>query len=83
LLETINPNRYLPTYFVKRLSDLFFGLILLMITLPFWLIVMVLIKSTSSGPIFYLSKRQGKNGKIITLYKFRTMEVNARFNGPA
>jgi lipopolysaccharide/colanic/teichoic acid biosynthesis glycosyltransferase len=54
-----------------------------MITLPFWLIAMVLIKSTSHGPIFYLSKRQGKNGKIITLYKFRTMEVNARFNGPA
>jgi len=55
----------------------------LIITLPLWLIVILLIKVTSIGPIFYLSKRQGKNGKTITLYKFRTMESNARFNGPA
>jgi len=83
LLATINPKQYLPTYLIKRLSDLFFGLVLLIITLPFWLIVIILIKSTSPGPIFYLSKRRGKNGKIITLYKFRTMEMNARLNGPA
>ncbi len=83
LLKTINPNKYLPIYFIKRLTDVFFSLIFLIITLPLWLIVILLIKVTSIGPIFYLSKRQGKNGKTITLYKFRTMESNARFNGPA
>ncbi len=83
LLKTINPNKYLPVYFIKRLSDIFFSSMFLIVTLPLWPIIILLIKTTSSGPIFYLSKRQGKHGKTITLYKFRTMESNARFNGPA
>jgi len=55
----------------------------LIITLPLWLLVILLIKLTSKGPVFYLSKRCGKNNNPILLYKFRTMQSNARESGPA
>ena len=40
-------------------------------------IIACIIKMTSDGPVFYSQKRVGKNGKIFTLYKFRTMVNNA------
>jgi len=82
-LEAINPTKYSLTNFVKRFCDIFISLVFLIITLPLWLLIVILIKLTSKGPIFYLSHRCGKNGKEIILYKFRTMEYNARANGPA
>ncbi len=55
------------------------GIILTGILLP---IIVLLIKSTSSGPVFYKQKRLGKNARPFTLYKFRTMGVSAEKNGP-
>ncbi len=82
-LETINPSKYSLTSFIKRLFDISLSLLFLIITLPFWIIIIILIKTTSKGPIFYLSHRYGKNGNNIILYKFRTMQFNARNSGPA
>ncbi len=82
-LETINPNKYSLTAFIKRFCDIFISLLFLIITLPLWLLVILLIKLTSKGPVFYLSKRCGKNNNPILLYKFRTMQSNARESGPA
>jgi lipopolysaccharide/colanic/teichoic acid biosynthesis glycosyltransferase len=61
----------------KRTLDLLvsgFGLTLL---LPFFLLIGLIIKLTSKGPIFYLQQRVGKGGKLFKLFKFRTMRVDA------
>ena len=60
--------------FVKRLYDIVFACIFLIIILPFWPIIGLIIKLESKGPIFFLSKRTGKNNKAFYLIKFRTMK---------
>lgn len=61
----------------KRVLDLVgaFGLFLLFV--PIWIIVPILIMLDSPGPIFFVHKRVGKNGKSINLYKFRSMVADA------
>ncbi|OGD63304.1 hypothetical protein A2160_02295 [Candidatus Beckwithbacteria bacterium RBG_13_42_9] len=61
----------------KRLMDIFMAVILAVIFLPVWIIVPILVKLDSPGPIFYRHRRVGRNGKEFWLYKFRTMVVNA------
>jgi len=59
---------------LKRLSDLLVGLSgLLILFLPI-IIISILIKLTSGGPIFFRQARPGKDGTIFYLYKFRTMK---------
>jgi len=62
---------------IKRLMDIFPVLIGGLIILPFLLIVALLVKLTSKGPILYKQKRLGSNGKHFYAYKFRTMAVDA------
>ncbi len=68
--------------FFKRLFDIVFSIIGLIVTGVLFPFVALGIKITSPGPIFYKQKRVGKNGKIFTLYKFRTMIKSAEINGP-
>ncbi|SEK62574.1 sugar transferase [Parapedobacter koreensis] len=65
------------TPFMKRLFDVLVSSILIVLFSPVFLIVMVLIKLDSKGPIFYKSKRAGSGYKIFDFYKFRSMKVNA------
>jgi len=60
--------------FIKRLVDIVVSLIVLLVFLPLWIIVSVLIKATSKGPVFFLQKRPGLNKQIFKVYKFRTMK---------
>ncbi len=62
---------------VKRFLDILFSLIVLIICSPIFLVVALLIKIDSKGPVFYRHKRIGKNGKTIYLYKFRSMHKEA------
>jgi exopolysaccharide biosynthesis polyprenyl glycosylphosphotransferase len=62
---------------VKRFFDIVISLIVLAIALPFMIIIAILIRLTSSGPIFYKWKVVGLNKKRFTGYKFRTMVQNA------
>lgn len=62
---------------IKRFIDIIAALILGIIFLPIWIIIPVLIKLDSPGPIIYKHKRVGKGGKEFWLYKFRTMVHNA------
>lgn len=62
---------------IKRMSDVFFSLIGLILLSPLFLLLAVLIKIDSRGPAFFAHKRIGKDGKIIKIYKFRTMVDNA------
>ncbi|WP_116963015.1 sugar transferase [Fastidiosibacter lacustris] len=61
---------------VKVLSDKIFAVVILAIFFPIILIVGVLIKVKLGSPIFFKQKRPGKDGKIFTIYKFRTMNNN-------
>lgn len=61
----------------KRLFDIIFSSLAILFFLPLGIIVAFLIKLSSSGPIFYASKRVGKNGHSIFCWKFRTMCLNA------
>lgn len=62
---------------IKRLVDIILAFIGLLILLPLLLVIGVLVKSTSPGPIFYQSLRIGKDYKPFYMVKFRTMQVNA------
>lgn len=61
----------------KRIIDILIGLV----ALPFLMIITVFvgiaIKLDDGGPIFYKAKRIGKNSKIFSMYKYRSMKVNA------
>ena len=59
------------------------GAILLVILLPIILLVILLVRCTSSGPALYRQKRTGKSGKVFSLYKIRSMYINAeQITGP-
>jgi lipopolysaccharide/colanic/teichoic acid biosynthesis glycosyltransferase len=58
---------------LKRLFDLIGSMVGIIIGLPIMLVIAVLIKLDSPGPVIYKSKRVGKYGKVFTFYKFRTM----------
>jgi len=63
--------------FVKRVLDFALALVMLTALLPFFLILVVLIKLTSRGPVFYRQTRCGLGGRKFTLYKFRSMRADA------
>ena len=63
--------------FIKRVFDIIFSLFLAVVFLPVWIIIPMLIKLDSKGPIFFKHKRIGKNGKEFWMFKFRTMVADA------
>lgn len=63
--------------YIKRVCDIIISFIGLIILSPLFLIIGILIKIESKGPVFFLHERVGKNGKRIKIYKFRTMVKNA------
>ena len=62
---------------LKRIADIFFSLILIVIVSPMIFIISILIKLNSRGPIFYKAHRSGMNGELFYILKFRTMYLNA------
>ena len=62
---------------IKRLFDFCAALIGSIITLPFFIIIAIAIKLDSKGPVFFIHRRVGKNGKPLPILKFRTMVVGA------
>ena len=65
------------TFFLKRISDVVIGGIGLIILFPIFVIIGILIKLDSKGPVFFTQERAGKDGKIFKAYKLRTMVENA------
>jgi lipopolysaccharide/colanic/teichoic acid biosynthesis glycosyltransferase len=63
--------------FIKRLIDFFGSLIGSIIISPILILIALLIKFTSKGPVFFKQERLGKDGKTFKILKFRTMVVNA------
>lgn len=64
--------------FLKRLIDIVLCLVATVIVVPFSIVIAIIIKATSPGPVFYGHKRVGKNGKYIKCWKFRSMYKNSQ-----
>ena len=75
--ETIENNKSKLYEVIKRLMDITLSAIGLIILSPILLVVAILIKIDSKGPIFFKQKRVGLYGKEFDMYKFRSMVVNA------
>lgn len=67
--------------FLKRFFDILCSGLGLIIASPFILIIAILVKTSSKGPIFFLQERLGRKGKVFKIIKFRTMVVNAENMG--
>ncbi len=68
---------------VHRAGDMGISLVLLGFTLPLMLIVALLVRLSSPGPVLYRQERVGLNGRPFTLLKFRSMRSDAETCGPA
>ncbi|MCL6590487.1 MAG: sugar transferase [Firmicutes bacterium] len=66
---------------MKRLFDIVVSIIGLIILSPVFLVIAIMIKLDSNGPVFYRGERAGRNGKIFRIYKFRSMVVDAEKAG--
>ena len=66
---------------IKRLFDVGLSVALLIAGLPLYVLAAIAVMLSSPGPIFYKQERVGRNGSIFTIYKFRTMRVDAESNG--
>jgi len=62
---------------LKRTFDLLVAALSIVLLLPLWLLVALIIKLDSKGPVFYTQERVGMDGRLFLLYKFRTMKAGA------
>lgn len=62
---------------IKSILDYFFSLLVLFIFSPIFLLIAIMIKLDSKGPILFKQERVGENGKVFYIFKFRTMIDNA------
>jgi exopolysaccharide biosynthesis polyprenyl glycosylphosphotransferase len=66
----------------KRIFDVLLSCVILIFTFPFWILIGLLIKSTSKGTVFFRQIRMGKNEKEFVMIKFRTMKTNGNDGSP-
>ena len=59
----------------KRLTDIVLSVMILLLFLPLLLLIAVMVKASSPGPIIFKQRRYGLDGREIAVYKFRTMSV--------
>lgn len=69
------------THFIRRIVSIIISGAALAICLPFLPFVMLAVRLSSAGPIFFRQIRVGRNGRPFTLYKFRSMRQDAEANG--
>lgn len=68
---------------IKRTLDIVVSTVVLVITFPLLIVIGIAVRMSSPGPAIYRQKRVGRNKKIFTIYKFRTMLNDAeRHSGP-
>lgn len=91
MIEEIRPSGMIFTHgFVssklqdsmKRMFDVFFAALGLVLASPIMILTVIAIKLDSPGPILYLQDRVGKHGKEFKVYKFRSMRQDAEKSGP-
>src|SRR5436190_1145552 len=67
--------------FLKALEDRLLAAILLVLTAPLLLLIAMAVRLTSKGPVLFRQKRHGWDGRIIRVYKFRTMVCHEEASG--
>jgi len=85
-LPILQLNRWNPRpeyVFFKRLFDIVFSAVILLLLSPVMLVTAIAIKATDGGPVFYRQKRLTKDGKVFDVLKFRSMRVDAEKDGVA
>jgi lipopolysaccharide/colanic/teichoic acid biosynthesis glycosyltransferase len=79
---------FVPSYDIEDFSfryilDFYLALVLMILTFPAWILLALLIKLDSRGPVFYVQERVGRSGAVFRMYKFRTMRIDAeKTSGP-
>ena len=73
----------LTSLLLKRSVDIFGAIVGLVISFPFMAVLSFLIKKEDGGPVLYRQTRTGKHGKTFTIYKLRSMRINAEQKGGA
>jgi exopolysaccharide biosynthesis polyprenyl glycosylphosphotransferase len=74
---TGTPADFLDYALIKRVFDICFSAMVLLLTSPLMGFIAILIRLTSTGPILFVQERIGLNGLPFQMYKFRTMQVSA------
>lgn len=74
---TTTPADLLDYALLKRVFDIIFSVLVLLVTFPLMVLIAVLIRLTSKGPILFVQKRIGLNGSSFDMYKFRTMRMSS------
>jgi len=67
--------------FQKRAFDLVLSLLILLLSLPLFLLIALAVKLSSRGPVFFAQERVGLNGRVFNMLKFRTMRVGSKEEG--
>lgn len=67
---------------MKRFLDIIISLLALIILFPLFIVLAIIVKTNSSGPVFFKQERIGRNGRSFHIIKFRTMVVDAEKAGP-
>jgi polysaccharide biosynthesis protein PslA len=67
---------------LKRILDIFISILSIILLFPLFIYIMIRVKLSSKGPLFYLQERIGYKGKPFTMIKFRSMIPGAEPNGP-
>ena len=67
--------------FVKRISDIVFSALGLLVLSPLFLLIAILVRCTSKGPVIFRQERLGRDAKVFRICKFRTMADNSEHTG--
>ena len=67
--------------YVKRVLDIVFSCVLLILLSPLFLVIMLLVCMDTKGGPFFFQERIGRGGRVFKMYKFRSMAVNAEHTG--
>jgi len=76
-LEMVNQGRMRVKRFQKRVVDGLLAVVAFLVFLPAFVVIPVLIKLTSRGPVFFRHRRLGQNGRVFSIWKFRSMYIDA------
>jgi Undecaprenyl-phosphate glucose phosphotransferase len=77
MLDLLSTPAETPSYLVqKRIFDVVFSVLIVVLAAPLFVLIAIAIKLTSRGPVIFSQERVGLNGNAFRMYKFRTMEVS-------